>query len=58
MDGYDRPEPQEWNEEDRLTIILFSSFCSGDLGALRSSWSLLLNLPAFGLDAFTPFAFA
>ena len=41
-------------KEKGLTIIRSSSFAPGDLGPLRSSCSLLLNLPAFGLDELTP----
>jgi hypothetical protein len=46
-----------WKGE-RLTIILSSSFGSGDLGVLLSSCNLELNFPALGLDALTPFLFA
>jgi len=37
------------------TIIRSSSFAPGDLGPRRSSSSLLLNFPAFGLLELTPF---
>jgi hypothetical protein len=37
------------------TIIRSSSFAPGDLGPRRSSCSLLLNFPAFGLLELTPF---
>jgi hypothetical protein len=41
--------------EGGRTIIRSSSFAPGDLGPRRSSCSLLLNFPAFGLLELTPF---